>query len=197
MGTELSYRFAGLVLMAAMFSLSAFFRRRADRAGGSIPRGEGSYLLLPLRLFGLLMMLIFLTYLINPQWTRWSALPLPEWSRWTGAALAAAMLPLIFWMFQSLGHNITPTAATRKNHHLVTTGPYRWIRHPLYSFATICWIGFSLLAANWFVLVLLLLGSGLLIKRTAVEEAHLVERFGDQYRDYMRRTGRFFPRFWV
>lgn len=53
---------------------------------------------------------------------------------------------------------------------------------------------FALLLASWFVLLTGILALILLAKRTPIEEAKLIERFGDEYRDYMKCTGRFVPR---
>ena len=102
---------------------------------------------------------------------------------------------LLFWTLRSLGKNLTDTVVTRKHHSLVTTGPYRWVRHPFYVCAALVTLAVSLISANAFFLVaggLILL---LLFFRTRVEEANLVSRFGEDYRKYMDRTGRFFPRF--
>jgi protein-S-isoprenylcysteine O-methyltransferase Ste14 len=51
-----------------------------------------------------------------------------------------------------------------------------------------------LLAANWFICAVLLVGYPILMRRTIIEEERLVERFGDQYRQYMGRTGRYLPK---
>jgi protein-S-isoprenylcysteine O-methyltransferase Ste14 len=97
-------------------------------------------------------------------------------------------------MFSSLGRNITDTVAIRKEHTLVTHGPYRWIRHPLYSFGFLLFVGFTLLTANWFIGLTGVCALTLLALRTPIEEAKLIEQFGDAYREYMKRTGRFLPR---
>jgi protein-S-isoprenylcysteine O-methyltransferase Ste14 len=132
--------------------------------------------------------------MINPAWMAWSALPLPAWLRWVGAGLVAAAIPLEYWMFSSLGKNVTDTVATRQEHTLVTHGPYRWIRHPLYTFGFLAFAGFTLLLANWFTGLAGLIAISVLAIRTPIEEAKLIERFGDEYREYMQRTGRFLPR---
>jgi len=106
----------------------------------------------------------------------------------------ALCVPLIYWLFSSLGKNVTSTVAIRKDHALVTHGPYRWVRHPLYSVGFVAFTGFSLLAANWFILATLLLAFGVLMQRTPIEERRLIERFGDDYLEYMQRTGRYLPR---
>jgi protein-S-isoprenylcysteine O-methyltransferase Ste14 len=99
-----------------------------------------------------------------------------------------------WWVFSNLGNNVTPTIVTRQKARLVTSGPYRWIRHPLYVMGLIVFIGFALGAENWFIALTASLGFVLLTIRARKEEARLIEKFGDQYRLYMRNTGRFFPK---
>ena len=82
---------------------------------------------------------------------------------------------------------------TRKQHTLVTTGPYRWMRHPLYTSAALLGLANSLAAANWFFFVTGCAVFLLLAIRTRKEEENLIARFGDDYRNYMQRTGRFVP----
>ncbi len=77
---------------------------------------------------------------------------------------------------------------------LVTYGPYRWVRHPMYSFSFLLFFGFSLLSANWFIGLTVIVGLAILVARTSIEESKLIEEFDDEYREYMKRTGRFFPR---
>ena len=83
---------------------------------------------------------------------------------------------------------------TRKTHTLVTRGPYRWVRHPFYDSAALCILANSLVAANWYILLTGALTLLLLVIRTRKEEENLLNRFGDDYRAYMQRTGRFLPK---
>ena len=124
----------------------------------------------------------------------WARFPLPGWARWLAALVALAAIPMFYWILVSLGVNISPTQATRQNHTLVTHGPYRWVRHPLYSTGLIFCISLTLLTAVWWVAVWGLLPFILLLLRTSQEEARLIDAFGNEYRDYMQRTGRFLPR---
>ena len=101
---------------------------------------------------------------------------------------------LLVWTFQNLGRNLTDTVVTRKQHTLVTTGPYRWVRHPMYASAALAIVGNSLVAANWYLFVVGCLALLLLVIRTRKEEQNLIAKFGDDYRNYMQRTGRFVPR---
>ncbi len=77
---------------------------------------------------------------------------------------------------------------------MVISGPYRYVRHPFYLSFLLGLTGVGLAMANWFFLVGLV-PFGFIVARTRIEEAKLVERFGVEYEDYMRRVGRFFPRF--
>ena len=103
---------------------------------------------------------------------------------------------LLVWTFRNLGKNLTDTVVTRKEHTLVTTGPYRYVRHPFYLAFVIAVVGGSIVASNWFLFLAGMVPFGFLVARTRIEEQKLVERFGDEYRQYQERTGQFFPRLW-
>jgi len=98
------------------------------------------------------------------------------------------------WTFRNLGTNITDTVVTRKEHSMVTTGPYRWVRHPFYVSFAQGMLANSLATANWFIFVVGTAAFLLLVLRTKKEEENLIARFGDDYRQYMKTTGRFWPR---
>jgi protein-S-isoprenylcysteine O-methyltransferase Ste14 len=101
---------------------------------------------------------------------------------------------LLMWTFRCLGKNLTDTVVTRQKHTLVIHGPYRWVRHPFYDSAALLMVAVSLIAANWFLLLTGGLAFVLLVLRTRTEEEKLLARFGEPYRAYMKRTGRFLPR---
>jgi protein-S-isoprenylcysteine O-methyltransferase Ste14 len=134
-------------------------------------------------------------YMINPSWMAWSSLPVPAWLRWAGAALGVWVVPsILFWVFHSLGRNLTDTVVTRREHTLVTHGPYRWVRHPFYVVGFLGLLAIALMTANWFIALTGAVVIALLVYRTGTEEAKLIERFGDEYMAYRERTGAFFPR---
>ena len=95
----------------------------------------------------------------------------------------------------SLAGKLRPQHCKKKHHTLVKTGPYRYVRHPLYSAALVEAVGVSLLMANWFVAVMVAVFWIVLIYRTRLEENNLINRFGDEYKDYMAKSGRFLPSF--
>ena len=195
MDSESTFRFIGLALALIGFAISVYHRRQAQQSGEDISdKEEGSVILGLRKVFGLTLWLSMLIYFNNPAWMAWSQLPLPGWVRWLGVALMALCVPLFYWIFRSLGKNVTKTVAIREEHTLVVNGPYRWVRHPLYTIGFLSFVGLSLLTANWFMLLLILLTFAILFMRTPIEEAKLIERFGDEYRQYMKETGRYFPK---
>ena len=121
----------------------------------------------------------------------------PSWQRWPGVGVCAVAAVFLTWTLRSLGPNLTDTVVTRQAHTLVTHGPYRWVRHPFYDALALLILAFSLIAANWFLLLTGGVVLFLLVVRTRTEEEKLLLRFGDAYRAYVKQTGRFIPRFGV
>jgi protein-S-isoprenylcysteine O-methyltransferase Ste14 len=196
MPTELIFRSVYLLILLSTLAISGYYRRRARLATGTIPRrAEGSAALI-LRMLGALVLAgSFLAYPFAPAVLEFARIGLPEWARWLAAALAIAGLFALRWVLRSIGSNISETVLTKQTHQLVTHGPYRWIRHPLYAFSLLQLALLALVADNWYLLLLpclaLVLFGLVVIPR---EEANLITAFGDEYTDYMARTGALFPR---
>ncbi len=169
-------------------------RVRADRAGGRVsPRVDPGWFWLLMAIAGPPLTLACLAFLAQPRWIAFAQFELPTWLRLAGIPVAVAGLALFKWMFLHLGLNVTSTSMPRAEATLVTSGPYRWVRHPMYSTVLLLVVAVTLLTAN---LIVALAGPAmfaLLIARSRVEEQRLVERFGEAYLAYRRRTGRFLP----
>jgi protein-S-isoprenylcysteine O-methyltransferase Ste14 len=177
-----------------LLPIIVFHRVRSQMTGEKLDRRqEGALILLTLRPAGIAHMVGVVTYMVDPSRMAWSSIPLPLWLRWAGVAVGAASGCLLVWTLINLGKNLTDTVVTRKAHTLVTVGPYRWVRHPFYDAVALAVLANSLVAANWFLLATGALLMTMMVIRTRREEAHLLARFGDAYRSYMNRTGRFFP----
>lgn len=190
------FRILAALILFTGIGISGYFRRKADReTGEKISRNvDGTPFMMLIRIFGLVLWFSPLIYLINPAWMAWSKIGLPDWVRWLGVVIGFLCTLGIYWLFSSIGTGITPTSATRKEHRLVTSGPYRWVRHPLYTVGTSMFVAFGMMADNWFIALLGILSFLAMAARTPKEEANLIEKFGDEYRDYMKQTGRFFPK---
>ena len=181
--------------MAAFVPVALYHRVRSQATREKLDRRqEGLFILLTLRPLGLAAMGGLVAFLLDPAWMAWSSLPLPVALRWAGVAVGVPTVALGIWTFRSLGRNITDTVVTRREHTLVTSGPYRYVRHPFYVTTALALVANSLTTANWFVALTGAAALALMVIRTTTEEAKLVERFGDDYRRYTARTGRFFPR---
>src|SRR5215207_7946408 len=146
-------------------------------------------------LLGLVGFVTVIAYAVQPGWLSWAALPLPLWLRWTGAGIALLGFALLQWAQNTLGKNWSDTPRMIKEQSLITSGPYQFIRHPIYT-AFLLILGSTLfISANWLIgsawlgMTLLELAS-----RIRFEEGLMLEYFGDQYRAYMKRTGRLLPK---
>ena len=187
-------RLALIVGFVAVFPVAFDHRLRSQATGEKLDRRqEGMFILLTLRPIAAVRMAALVAWVIDPKWVAWSAVDLPVWLRWIGVGFGAATGVLLIWTFRSLGKNLTDTVVTRREHALITTGPYRWVRHPLYLATLLAVITDSLMAANWFLAWTGVVVFALLVIRTRREEEELVKRFGDDYRRYMDSTPMFFP----
>lgn len=184
----------GLVLVTAI-GISGTCRRAARRSGETIARRREPASLIAARiLIAFPLLLSFVAFLIEPHWLDWSRVPLPRFARWIGAATGIAAAPAVFWVMTTIGRNISETVLTKKDHELVTHGPYRWVRHPLYATGILLLVGASLMMANGFLIVLTVL-AGMMIRLVVIpkEEAALIAKFGDRYAAYRLRTGAMLP----
>jgi len=112
-----------------------------------------------------------------------------------GAVTMLAGLLLFRRSHVDLGESWSVTLELNAEHRLVTNGVYRRVRHPMYSSFLVLGVGQALLVPNWIAgfsgLAAVLL---LIAVRLPREEAMMIDQFGDQYRDYRRRTGALVPR---
>ena len=188
-------RLAVLAIFVLSTAIAGYYGIQSDKSGETISRDEeGRILFWLIRLSGLLLFVGTLLYLVNPRLMAWASVPLPEGVRPAGAILGLCSVPFLYWTLSTLAKNLTDTVAIRKHHTLVTSGPYRWVRHPYYLSLLLLVCGTSLAAANWFIGATGLIVFCLLAIRAPIEERKLTERFGEEYRSYMKRTGGFFPR---
>ncbi len=190
------FRILAAVILFTCIGISSYYRMKADKdSGEKISRKvDGTAMMTVIRLGGLALWLSPIFYLINPNLMAWSKIGLPDWVRVSGFGIGILCAGLLYWLFSSIGVGISATSATRKEHKLSTSGPYRWIRHPLYTVGSTLFISLAMMADNWFIATLGILTFILMTIRTPKEEANLIEKFGDEYREYMKRTGRFLPK---
>ena len=108
-------------------------------------------------------------------------------------ALCGALL-LFYRSHADLGRNWSISLEIRNEHRLVTTGIYRFVRHPMYSSFFLLAVAQLMLLPNWFAGATGLIGVGMLYAfRIRQEERMMTERFGAEYRDYVAHTARLIP----
>ena len=119
---------------------------------------------------------------------------LPEWVAWTGVALFAFAIFLLWKSHYDLGRNWTVVVALRHKHELVTSGVYKYIRHPMYSAHLVWAIAQIMILHNWIAgYSFLIVQIPFYLIRIRNEEKMMIEQFGIAYTSYMEKTDRLIP----
>ena len=148
----------------------------------------------------LLLILLLLGMFIVPliysasTWLDFANYALPAWAGWIGAVLIVLAL-IVFWRAHvDLKTNWSPSLEIREKHELITHGIYGYIRHPMYASQWLWVIAQPLLLQNWLAgwlnLVVFIFFYSL---RVRAEEKMMIDTFGEQYREYMKKVGAVFP----
>ena len=112
-----------------------------------------------------------------------------------GAALTVLGLIIAIWARISLGSNWSNYVTYKKEHELITTGPYKLLRHPIYSGIILMLTGTFLYYGSLIVLLILAIATVFITRRMEPEEKIMINLFGKKYTDYMERTERLIP--WI
>ena len=137
-----------------------------------------------------------IAHVADPLWMSWSDLPFPAWLRWMGVGIALIGFVVLQWSQNTLGKNWSDRPRMLKEQTLITNGPYHYVRHPIYTAVLLILGSTFLISANWMIgLAWISMVIVEIASRIQFEESLMIEYFGDQYREYMQRTGRLFPKF--
>lgn len=112
---------------------------------------------------------------------------------WLGLLLLALGVGFACWARVVLGRNWSATVQLKQDHELVVAGPYRWVRHPIYTGSLLGLVGTALVVNEWRGLLAFALVAATFWFKLRHEEAWMRERFGAAYVDYMRRTKALIP----
>jgi protein-S-isoprenylcysteine O-methyltransferase Ste14 len=200
LNAESIFRAAFWVLVGAIVAMRMYFALRVRRSGEQfLPDREAIGREGPGKVFTRAILFSFLLatlglYALSAPFRQELSMPLPIWLRFTGCALGLVSLALWIRVQAALGTEWSPQLQLRKNHRLVTSGPYTRVRHPMYAAMFGIAVALALISANWCFGLLAVVGSAVIFLRVPAEEHMMLGSFGEDYRGYMRRTGRFFPR---
>ncbi|MGH2621582.1 MAG: methyltransferase family protein [Anaerolineales bacterium] len=194
---ELTFRLLLLALFVGFIGHRGYYTRKIqvrqedtiDRPRNQEPLGKAANLI---ALPGLLGVLVYLVY---PAGMQWAGLGLPVWLRLAGLGLAALGFGVLQWSHLALGKNWSDQPRIQREHQLITSGPYRRVRHPIYT-AFLMILGSTLLiSSNGFIGLTWIAMTSLDVSwRIRSEEQMLVKQFGDRFTSYAAGTGRLLPR---
>jgi len=196
MTEPLLFRILVVLLMIAFILHRGYYSRKypssEDETTDELSSSRGSTFS---AIIFVLALIATLVYIIFPNLVSWASIQLPALVRWLGVGIAVAGFLLLEWSHRALGRNWSDQPRITETQQLVQSGPYRWIRHPIYTSFLLILGSTLLITANWFVggLWIAAVSSDGLI-RIRYEEAAMLKKFGDDYIDYQRRTGLILPR---
>jgi protein-S-isoprenylcysteine O-methyltransferase Ste14 len=155
--------------------------------------GKTNFVFRRLILLPALAISIFL-YSIHPPWMAVLSIPFPRLGMWIGVILGLFGTAFLIWVHVCLGKEWSVNLQLNSDHRLIKSGPYSRIRHPMYTALFSVYLGLGLISSNYVIIILMIMAVISLAIRIPKEEKMLIEKFGDEYKTYMRNTGRLFPK---
>lgn len=193
---EIIFRIILPVLILVFALHRGYYVRKHGEEQNTLKKREEGWASKIAGLLGMLGFLTVLTYTVNPGWLSWSSLPVPLWLRWVGVCMALLGFAVLQWAQNTLGKNWSDTPRMIREQALITSGPYQFIRHPIYTGFLLIFGSTFLISANWLIGTAWIGMTFLEVtSRIGFEEQLMLDYFGDRYRSYMKRTGRLLPRF--
>jgi protein-S-isoprenylcysteine O-methyltransferase Ste14 len=183
-------------------AVSSFFRRERKDLG-SVKASKPTGFILN-QFFGFLVVWLPLIFLLlgaaMPSWVYGTFLNLSfngvEYLQAVSVPLFLIGTILAGWSESAMRQLMRPSVEVREKHELVTRGPYSHIRHPLYTSIVLVTLAPALLLLHIVLVIGFLSCLYIVYRRTGLEEELLASEdgFGQAYRDYMQKTGRFLPK---
>lgn len=129
------------------------------------------------------------------HWLTLRILPGSHWRLWCGIGALLTLLGVLFtiWARIYIGRNWSSVAAVKANHELITSGPYRWVRHPIYSGLVLGFLGTAIAIGQWRGALAVALSLIAIVQRIVIEERLMREQFGAVYDAYAQRVRALVP----
>jgi protein-S-isoprenylcysteine O-methyltransferase Ste14 len=190
---ELMFRIIFVVTFAIFGSVRIYYR---SQTLGRESEREESLMDKPTIFLSIVILAYFAAmfiYILFPDWIFWAHIDLHIIIRWTGLALAAVGIGLLTWIHHTLGRQYAAKLEIQKDHALIEAGPYNKVRHPMYTVFILFSLAVALIASNLLILIFAILIAIPFHWISRNEERMLTDQFGEEYQNYMQRTGRFLP----
>ena len=132
-------------------------------------------------------LLLVIVLMIGPEWPPWLNYRLIRggWIRYSiGVVMVTAGLAFTVWARRVLGRNWSGRIAIKSGQQLVRAGPYRYIRHPIYTGGLLAILGSAAASGRVSGFLAFCLACAALLHKIRIEERWLTREFGDQYREY-------------
>jgi protein-S-isoprenylcysteine O-methyltransferase Ste14 len=196
MTPEIIFRLVMVLAFITMFAIRIYFQSRVLHENREIKIQEKGVSLVFGSIAALTTLVFGAEYIFFPGTFAFTYyLRYPDWLRWAGVLLLAAGIWLLGYAHYHLDRSFYSLVATKNEQRLVASGPYRWIRHPIYTAYLLNYLAGGLVASNLVLtFVPLLFFSLMIFDRIPREEALMREQFGQEYLDLEKRTGRLIPR---
>lgn len=128
-----------------------------------------------------------------PGWLGLRWLPASGTTYAVGVGLVVLGLGFSVWARIALAGNWSATVTVKHDHTIVRSGPYRWLRHPIYTGLLLAFVGCAVALGEWRGMVALAIVAAALWRKLRLEERWLTEEFGTRYSDYRRETWALIP----
>jgi protein-S-isoprenylcysteine O-methyltransferase Ste14 len=120
-------------------------------------------------------------------------LPAGSAAYWSGVALLVLGLAFSVWARAYLGRNWSGVVTLKEDHELIRSGPYRYVRHPIYSGLLLALLGTAIVRGDWLALLAVAIALGALWHKLRLEERWLGEMFGEDYARYQAEVAALIP----
>jgi protein-S-isoprenylcysteine O-methyltransferase Ste14 len=114
--------------------------------------------------------------------------------QWVGVVLTVLGIVFTFWARFHIGRNWSGQVVIKEQHELIRSGPYAWVRHPIYTGLLSALLGTALVLGEVRALLALLLATFHFYRKAKREEGFMSQEFGEQYAEYRRHTAMLVPR---
>ena len=180
-----------LVLFISSFVVRKIYTKRSAKQEFIVQKKSASDIIL--LIFDGIGMVLPLVYVFS-SWLDFANFDMPATIGWLGVVLFISAIMMLYRSHADLGKNWSPVLGIQKEQQLITGGIYRHIRHPMYAAHLLWAVAQCMMLHNWiagFSFLIVMIPHYLF--RVGREEQMMINQFGEEYRAYMKTSGRIFP----